>query len=398
MGVIMFEKVCFFVNYNQYESKRYFTEKLSQAMNRQGIKTKIFDVVESKIHERMIEEIKEFNPDFTLSFNSILPLPDNTYLWDLLKIPHLSMLLDPSIYSVSLIQSPYSIISCVDYFDCYGLATQNFDRVFFFPHGVEKELFEESKKDKEYDVVFIGSCYDYETMRLSWQRELSKDLCAVLESASETFLSEPEVSLQEALIRAWQKFNLSPEGADFVKLFTYLDRYTRGLDRVQLIKNIRTAEVHIFGEPFEDDATAVKGWKDLLKTRDNVIFHRPVSYSEGLKILQKSKICLNSSPFFKNGSHERIFNGLACGALVITNDTLFVRENFSVGEDIVTYSSNPWNDINEKVNYYLSNDEERNKVIAAGKKRVMEHDTWDHRVTLLKEVMPSMLLKTPAHK
>ena len=57
----MFEKVCFFVNYNQYESKRYFTEKLSQAMNRQGIKTKIFDVVESKIHERMIEEIKEMN-------------------------------------------------------------------------------------------------------------------------------------------------------------------------------------------------------------------------------------------------------------------------------------------------------------------------------------------------
>jgi len=387
----MFKKICFLVNYNQYESKRHFTDKLIEAFNRSGVETKLFDVVETKIHENVIDAIKKYNPDFTISFNSFLPFPDNTYLWDLLKIPHLSILLDPSLYSVGLIDSSYSIVSCVDQFDCYGLSTQNFDRVFFMPHAIEKELCEEVDQEKEYDVVFLGSCYDYPTMRMSWKNEFSKSTCEALEEACDIVLSNKVVPLQDALVMAWRNKKLPLEGVNFLQLFTYLDKYTRGVDRVELIRNINEANVHVFGEPFEDDPTATQSWKELLKGKNNVTLHPPVSYAKSLEILKKSKICLNSSPFFKNGSHERIFAGLACGSLVVTGDNLFVRESFTDGESIVLYESGKWDAVDEKINYYLENEDARQQVVAAGRRIILEKHTWDKRVELLQDVIPEMI-------
>lgn len=389
------KKICFLVNYNQYEVKRSFTEKFAEALERKGVETLTFDFSKKRLHENVIEKIKEAEPTMTASFNSILPLPDDRYLWDLLEIPHLSMLLDPSLYSVALINSPYSIISCVDRFDCYGLATQNFDRVFFMPHAVERELFERPpEKNKIYDVVFLGSCYNYESLRKAWEKELSKPICDVLEQAIELLFSDNKTSLQDALVIAWRESLLPPHGVDFLKLFTYLDHYTRGYDRVQLIGAIEDCQVHVFGEIFEDDPNAVKGWKQQLKGHDNIVFHEPVTYPESLEILRRSKICLNSNPFFKDGSHERIFNGAAAGALVATMDNLYVREQFVEGEDLLLYQPGHWGGLNEKIHYYLNHEEERQAAAGRLAVKVKQHHTWDNRAALLIETMPKMIEKS----
>lgn len=388
----MIKKVCFLANYNQYETKRHFTEKLSKALNRKGIETKIFDVDEDRIHENVISALQDEKPDFTASFNTVLPFPDNSYLWDVLQTPHLSILLDPSIYSVNLIQSPYSIVSCVDRFDCYGLMTQNFDRVFFMPHAVEKELFERpAEENKEYDVVFIGSCYDYESIRDAWKREFPSSISNVLENAANILFSDNKTPLQETLVRAWQESKLSAEGVDFLKLFTYLDKYTRGLDRAQLISSIKDCEIHIFGEQFQDDPNAIKGWKQQLAGRDNIVYHEPIPYEDSLEVMRKSKICLNSNPFFKDGSHERLFGAAAGRSLLVTTDNLFVREEFKDGEDLLLYQHKQLDGINQKVNHYLSHEEERRKLTDSAFEKAKKSHTWDNRVDLLLEVMPVMI-------
>lgn len=387
------KRVCFLVNYNQYESKRHFTEKLAEAVVRQGAEAKIIDVNESKIHQRVIGEIVEYGPDFTLSFNSFTPLPDGRFLWDLTEIPHLSILLDPSLYSVHLINSPYSIVSCVDQFDCYGLSTQDFDRVFFFPHAVERELFDREEGEREYDVVFLGSCYDYEAMKASWRREFSEEISSLIERASDIVLKEVEVPLQEALVRALRTVQLPEEGVDFLKIFECIDKYSRGLDRVELIRSIKSAKVHIFGELFEDDRFGAKGWRDFLGDRKNVLFHNPVAYEESLKILLKSKICLNSSPFFKGGAHERIFAGLAAGALVITGENHYLSDIFCEGKELLFYRPCERERVDELVNRYLQAEEARREAVALGREKVRRAHTFDSRAALLKEVMPAMIEK-----
>lgn len=99
-------------------------------MQRHGIETKIIDAQQETLDHETIQSIRKFNPDFTCSFNSFEPMDEKRYLWDFLKIPHLSFLVDPSFYSTKLINSPYSIISCVDRSDCEVIATNAFERVF----------------------------------------------------------------------------------------------------------------------------------------------------------------------------------------------------------------------------------------------------------------------------
>ena len=54
-----------------------------------------------------------------------------------------------------------------------------------------------------------------------------------------------------------------------------------------------------------------RNWGDELREHKNIVVHPAVTYEQGLEIRKKLQICLNSMPFFKHGTHERIFNGLA---------------------------------------------------------------------------------------
>jgi spore maturation protein CgeB len=146
-----------------------------------------------------------------------------------------------------------------------------------------------------------------------------------------------------------------------------------------LIRSIKDVPVHVFGELSQDDSSACKGWEYYLSDMPNVTIHPAVDYAESLEILKRSKICLNSSPFFKDGSHERMFAGPMCGALVVTNDNLYVRDHFKVDENVVVYMPKQWDKVNEKIRYYLENEPARAAAAASAKKTVLEQHTWDVR-------------------
>ncbi|HEV8052805.1 MAG TPA: glycosyltransferase, partial [Parachlamydiaceae bacterium] len=369
----------------------YFTEKLAEAMERHGIKTKIIDVRQESLGTASMNEIREFAPDFTCSFNSFEPIKDGLYLWDFLKIPHLSFLVDPPFYSTTLINSPYSMLSCVDRSDCEAVRSNGFERVFFWPHAVEKELSADKNEKRIYDVVLLGSCYDYESLRLAWQQRNPITLNKVLDDAIDIVFSNEQVSLAQALVMAWQASQLDPQGIDFYTLYYYLDNYTRGKDRVELVKSIKNAHVHVFGELATDNAVGILSWKQYLGQQPNVTVHPPTLFGEGMQVLKQSKIVLNSMPFFRDGSHERIFTGLACGCLPITSESKYLREQFTDGKDLLFYHSNKRDEVNGMIDGLLSNEKKRQEMAAKGREIVMKHHTWDQRVEELKKIVPAML-------
>jgi glycosyltransferase involved in cell wall biosynthesis len=383
------KKICFLVNYNLYESKRYFTLKFAEALNRKGIETQIIDVNEGPLNVDKIAAIKLGDPDLTCSFNSLLPLSDNTYLCDNLRIPHWSILVDPVLYSMELAHSPFSLISCVDWFDTASIRAQNFENVFSFYHAVEPELIGTEVKDKTFDVVFLGSCYDYESLRASWKQQIPPQICQVMDDAIDKILGDNHTSIAEGLAAAWGASNLPPENVDFISLFYYIDNYTRGKDRMEMIRAIKDVPVHVFGELSTDNAVGILGWSPYLASCPNVTVHPSVPFAEGLEILKRSKISLNSMPFFKRGSHERPLNALATGALPITTDTAYFREKFVDGKNIAFYAPGQWTTVNERVHEYLQNESKRQDVVKHGQEIVKRDYTWDVRVEeALKEVPP----------
>lgn len=369
------EKICFLVNYNLYESKRHFTEKLAAAFNRCQVETLIIDLKEQPFNIDIAAQIRNFSPDLTCSFNSIPPLASGKFLWDILQIPHLSLLVDPAIYSLELIKSPLSIISCVDKFDCQTFIDKGFERTFFLPHAADipGKL---NTGERPYDVVFIGSCYDFESIQASWKTRFSPKLEAVLLEASNIVLSQPFIPLHMALKTCLDKAEISVNDSEFQKLFYESDIYTRGLDRVSLIRSIKDTAVHVYGDIMTDDDRFQHDWGHYLSDLPNVTFHAGVPFTTSLEILQLSKICLNSMPFFKNGSHERVFNSLACGALPLSSPSLYLQESFVASKEIIFYQFGKWKELNQLIDYYLFHEEERLKAVEAGRAKVMQEHTW----------------------
>lgn len=384
-------KVCFIVNYNLYESKRFFTNRFAEALEKKGIQTRIIDVEEKVLSADVIGSITRFHPDLTCSFNTLLPIAENRFLWDALEIPHWSILLDPALYSLHMTHSSYSILSCVDRDDFSMLRASGFDRVFFFPHAVEKELIGTGVRNKDLDVVFLGSCYDYESLRVSWRQQNPESVNKVLDDAIDIIYSDKRTSLAEALSRSWEASRLSPQGIDFASLFYYLDNYIRGRDRVELIRSVKNVPVHVYGSLSEDNAVGILGWSPYLAASKNVTVHAPVPFQEGLNILRRSKIALNSMPFFYNGSHERVLTALACGALPITTDSLYFREYFQNGRTAAFYQPGKWAQVNELVEKFLNNESGRSEAVELGSKIVAKEFTWDRRADLFIEELPKLL-------
>ena len=70
-----------------------------------------------------------------------------------------------------------------------------------------------------------------------------------------------------------------------------------------------------------------RGWEtcDWIK-RDNVDYRGLVSPEKVLEEIADSKILLNSMPWFKDGSHERIFNAMLMGSVLATETNSYISE------------------------------------------------------------------------
>lgn len=369
---------------SQYGVLHHFTKKLCEALTRLGINCKLLQA-EYDNPKPFLTEIFQDPPDCTLSFNGLLPDAEGRFFCDMIQIPHVACLVDSPNHFFPLIKSPYSIITCVDRFSCDFFKGMNFNNVLFMPHGVEKHLTApNTDEQRPYDVVFLGSCIDYEAIRERWKDSYPDVICEVLEEAAELSLSDQTTSYVQAFVSALDRkisgSGLDPQKIEFISILDDLEQYIRGLDRIELLKSIKDAKVQIFGSG---------NWKKYLGDRKNFVIHDSLPYERALEIMKHTKILLNSCPWIKNGTHERILAGLACGALVITNENIFMREHFKDGESIVFYRFTERNKVNDMINLYLKDETLRENIVRRGRDIVMREHTWDQRAaTLLKELPP----------
>jgi spore maturation protein CgeB len=385
------QEIWFIVNYNLYESKKYFTEKFGQALQRRGIRVKIFDYQLLGEEHLLPQGFHLKPPDLICSFNRAKPNPKTgKFFWEVAKVPYLWLLVDPAYYVKDYFKTDFSMISCVDLGD-YELIRQRFgfENVFFFPHAVEKDLAPLEKQERPYDVVFIGTCYDPVNLKEYWKKKYTAPVVTLMEAAIEESLSNSQCPFWKVVEEEVERQKLNLRFEDLQDIVKNVDDYLRGYDRWKLILSIKSAKVHVFGGTCWGED--VKGWPHYFRDCPNVVIHPAIPFKETLEVLKKSKISLNSMPFFKNGTHERIFTGTACGNLVVTTDNLWIREHYSEGEELLLYQPKHWEEIDEKVDYYLNREEERVQIAKKGREKTLQNHTWDHRVAQLLEVIPPLL-------
>ncbi len=368
----------------------HFTVKLHEAMLRNGVKSRLLEA-KRKDPGSFLKAIFSDPPDCTLSFNGLLPDDQGRFLADMIKIPHVACLVDYPYEYVTLTKSAYTIVTCVDKSGVDFFKQLGFHKAFFLPHAIEPGLMPDHTKKKEHDVVFLASYIDFEGIRAGWKKKFPTKIRKAMEDAAEEAFSELDIPYYKAFVSALDRQmskgpTIDTTKVDFIAVLQELELFIRGKDRYELVKAVKDAKVDLFGAG-DDQAS----WKKAFSKQRNIVVHDPVPFEQALSIMKQSKIVLNSCPWIKEGGHERIFAGIACGALVITNENRYLAEQFKDGESIVFYHPSRFEKANHRINEYLSNDSKREHIVDKGREIVLGLHTWDRRVEQLVRELPQYL-------
>lgn len=132
-------------------------------------------------------------------------------------------------------------------------------------------------------------------------------------------------------------------------------------DRIPIVNELRKYfNVGVYG----------KGWEDGLGF---------VSGMEQVRAINSGKIYLSFSMTMAGYNNVKVglFEAIACQSFVITEYMDELNEYFKIGEEIVCYSS--VDDLIEKINYYLKNNDERELIAEKAYQRFLNQHTYDKR-------------------
>lgn len=110
--------------------------------------------------------------------------------------------------------------------------------------------------------------------------------------------------------------------------------------------------------------------------------HGPQEWEEMLKIFEESRFVLNITPKIKSGSHERIFESLAAGALPLSTPNRYLEKEFPNGEIFFFDEAT----LRPQLEALLADEPARAQRVQKGRKKVLEKHTWKERARALLQI------------
>lgn len=176
-----------------------------------------------------------------------------------------------------------------------------------------------------------------------------------------------------------------PPSKTYNKQYDVLFVGSADLRRILLLEHIQE-HVVIFGSRWKRNFPLIS---NALRQK---ITDRSVWGDELYKLLASSKIVINitRSHFFaaETGVNLRLFEALAAGCFLLTDDCEEVTELFEVGLEIVVFKNAT--DLKQKIDYYLSHNEEREAIAKRGHQKFLSLYKWDSRAIQFIERMGLM--------
>lgn len=223
-----------------------------------------------------------------------------------------------------------------------------------------------SNKDREYDVVFIGS---YHVLG-DWviQDEFQQEYYDYM-------ICNPEYTFEQGLENILEARNIIVEKDKFVDILCSLQNVCRKIVydyRIKVIEVIIKSgiKIDVFGDTWKE-------YKGIYK--DNLIIHNAVSVKEALNVWGHSKIGLNIMTWHKAGMTERVANICLSGAVCLTDSSKYLQRNFSNNENIIMYDLSRLEELPEIINNVLSNARYRENIADNAYMLAKDKHTWEAR-------------------
>lgn len=241
-------------------------------------------------------------------------------------------------------------------------------------------------KERTKDIVFTGS---YKKPEENYGALLvqTESVQVFAKYMADNFIKHSEQDLEDGLNTTLSHFGIDVPDQEFHELadeFCVTEWYARNYFRDKMIRSLLNAglKVHVYGN----------GWEDYEgEGKENLIIEKG-NYYIARKAVADAKISLNIMPWFKEGFQERIATAMLSGTVAVTDESGYILDNFSDGEELVIYSLKELGELPKKVDWLLQHPEEAELIAQKGRLLASQALTWQHRtlemVTYIQQCFP----------
>ena len=157
-----------------------------------------------------------------------------------------------------------------------------------------------------------------------------------------------------------------------ILFYTKVWRRIKGLEL--LVKN--DIQVDVFGY----------GWEQV-PFADRLMLHEGVTYEESLRIYAQSKILFQDAGEFNHGANDRTFNAMMNGAVLVTEYSKYLDDNFVNGQDLFMYDWQNGENQVKVIHELLADDCRRLAVAVNAYGKASRFHTWRNRAQKILEAV-----------
>lgn len=401
------------------ETLEYFAYQIGKTFEEEGYLTYYFNLKDVTESIRRLKKFNRYGETALLTFNFEGLSQENGiykagkgYIWEEYRLPCYNIAVDhPYYYHKRLVDLPkeYYHISIDRNHEAYFkrfypeynhlgflplagtmLADELKDDVNEISKGgenpCEKKQNEEGKhgimtEHRTMDVIMTGN-YTPPSFSEPYIHRINEEYAQFYQSIIDELIREPQKTLEEVAIAhcTAELGDISEESTRMVlHNMIFIDLYIRSYWRGKVVKTLVEAGIHVdvFG----------KGWDELpcdkQKMEKYLHIHPQTTSLVCLQQIKRAKVSLNIMPWFKDGAHDRVFNSILNGTVCVTDKSKYLCEELPDGEGACYYDLDKLSQLPKLVWGLLGDDEQRQRIIEKGLKRVNPDHTWEARARQL---------------
>ncbi len=245
----------------------------------------------------------------------------------------------------------------------------------YVPVGVDLDLWKRKDVEKDIDVLFMGRVEDYEAQMAKLQETMPELVFGLMKQIYGLALEHPALSFWQVCQILEKHVGLKLDIEQYILLFRNVGVMIAHKKRVDMIKALQGFNVKVFGNEL---------WKKYLP--DGMEYMGECDYRDSVDVVNRAKIVLSTQPFqLTLGIPERIFDASAAETFVLSNDVKSVE--LAYGESVGYFNNTDFSDIKDKVDYYLSHEDERQDKAKTAFKITAEKHTWKHRADAILQIV-----------
>ena len=376
-----------------YDTLDLFTDKLQDAFESMGYGSFVYDArTEQESKDALLEMLDHADGEFAcVTFNNLgynLDLSDGRNLWEAYGILYINILMDhPFHYDKPLEKAPSTaVVLCTDRHHVTYIRRwfPNICRTDFLPHaGVELGRRHKPLATRGIDVLYAGA------LPIFTVGKMIPDLSSIPETDGETMAREvlnelvchPETTTEDAIeayLKAQRNDIPQKRIREIIVQMRFLDSYATSFFREQAVRLLVENGIRVtaYGTGWDQCDWSGSPYLD---------YGGKAPAHQILPLMNDSKIVLNTMTWFKAGAHDRIFNGMLAGAAVVTDDSTYLRREFTDGRELFMFSLKELGTLPERVFSLFGHLDMAQQLADNGYNAARERHTWKNRAEYIEE-------------